>query len=429
MNRNYLPLSKERFLHKPNYVSPEEMDQFYQARLTGPATVVTNLYPLLTDKNDSQTDHYPIFYTYTRKLVRLADVLRHNSENIKLLAEKLPGVAKQQFLDSLLASEITYTNQIEGVETDRKEISTIIRENEEHKTEGNKRLQSTILMYQKILERRLIKINKLQDFRSIYDELLAGEISKDKLPNGELFRDEFSEDNPLRIGNAFKTVHVPPTDEASIKRCLTDLIAFMNQDDVPAIYKSLITHFFFENTHPFIDGNGRMGRYLLSTYLANKYDYFTGFSVATAIHARVETYYRIFREAEQTENYGELTFFMIDMLKLLADQQEQILMALKEDLEKLDRAKHKIEDLIAEISQPEADVQAIHDTLFYLALSKLFADNKQLAITDRAIEKLNSKNKIAVRKTKSALKWLEDNNLIEVITERPKRHHLLIRID
>jgi hypothetical protein len=71
----------------------------------------------------------------------------------------------------------------------------------------------------------------------------------------------------------------------------------------------------------------------------------------------------------------------------------------------------------------------MHDTLFYLAQSKLFANNEQLAITNRTIEKLNSENNIAVKKTKLTIKYLENNKMIGIISKRPKRHELLMRID
>ncbi len=65
-------------------------------------------------------------------------------------------------------------------------------------------------MYQETQNGHLIKIEKLKDFRDIYDNLLKGEIETDKLPNGKLFRDKLPEGERLRIGDALHTVHVPP---------------------------------------------------------------------------------------------------------------------------------------------------------------------------------------------------------------------------
>ena len=66
-------------------------------------------------------------------------------------------------MNSLLVSEIAYTNRIEGVETARGEISTSIRENEENSQRPfHKRLQSTIRMYQETQSDHLIKIEQLR---------------------------------------------------------------------------------------------------------------------------------------------------------------------------------------------------------------------------------------------------------------------------
>lgn len=238
--------------------------------------------------------------------------------------QDLPETAVSHFLDNLLLDEIINTNSIEGVETDATELSAIIKSIGSHPEEQGKRLGSMVRMYQDSLP----KVNCLQDFRDIYDELLRGEIPADKQPNGQLFRDELPY-GTIVIGSATKIVHVPPVSELAISEALISLISFMNKANLPAIFKALITHFFFENTHPFLDGNGRMGRYLLSAYLSSEYDRFTGFSVSTAIHAQLPSYYRIFQEADRAENRAELTFFVEEMLRILAAGQEKVLKSLR----------------------------------------------------------------------------------------------------
>ncbi|WP_436429657.1 Fic family protein [Limosilactobacillus reuteri] len=126
-------------------------------------------------------------------------------------------------------------------------------------------------MYQRTQLGKKVEINVLQDYRKIYDSLLKGELNEDRLPNGKIFRDKLPNSEVLSIGDGIKTVHRPPTTETAIKVALTALIEYMNNDDTPSIYKALVTHFFFENTHPFLDGNGRRGvifcRHILLTNL------------------------------------------------------------------------------------------------------------------------------------------------------------------
>lgn len=425
---HYQPLEIVKYQHDydPNF----SLDAEYQQRLANVSSVVTSLHPLLNfKKSDGQTKQYPIFFVYTPNMVNLFNRFLLNSQKIKEASRKLPPVALDQFLNSLLLGEITYTNSIEGIKTDAAEISTIIRSIEAHPKGQEKRLWSTIRMYQEVQKGNLLKIESLQDFRNIYDELLKGEIPVDKQPNGQLFRDTLA-DGILSVGSATKTVHVPPISELAISETLSSLIAFMNKDDLPAIYKALVTHFFFENTHPFLDGNGRMGRYLLSTYLSSKYDRFTGFSVATAIHAQVFSYYRIFKEADKEENRAELTFFIEEMLQILTNQQDKVLEALINAKNELDHVKKVANIKAKRLAENGHSEKAVYGIIFYLAESKLFtSDNPALGIQDRDIIKLVSDEGPSQRKIKKELDSLEEVGLIKKIASRPKQHILAFDID
>lgn len=51
---------------------------------------------------------------------------------------------------------------------------------------------------------------------------------------------------------------------------VNDLIAFMRRDDMPILLQAAVAHAQFETIHPFVDGNGRVGRALTQLMLRNK---------------------------------------------------------------------------------------------------------------------------------------------------------------
>ncbi|MDK8385178.1 Fic family protein [Lacticaseibacillus rhamnosus] len=425
---SYLPLS--RFKYNNNGTgrkSPQEIDDEYHLRLSGPSTVRTALFPALEntslldeaaiEKRSISIAKYPIYFVETHKInLLVANILRNSMQITKLANHnELPQVAINSYLKKLLSNEIIFTNEIEGVETNPKEIGTIIGNLKNRPGRVEKRLESTIRKYHDSITARMRQIDTLKDYRDIYDELLRGEIPPEKLPDGKRFRNSFA-----FIGTGSHAVHIPPINEAEIETALEQLIIFMNNDDLVTLEKAIITHFMFENTHPFLDGNGRTGRYLLSSYLSSKLDPFTGLSVSTAIHNNLSTYYRLFQEADNIENRAELTFFLEGMLKIIEHGKLEVIQELESAKEQLHVTGEKLYSKFANLNDEMKDI------LYLLLQSYLFTESVTYGIQDRDIVQVLKKgSKQTPRsRTKRMINQLEADGLITSVSKNPLQHVL-----
>ena len=98
-----------------------------------------------------------------------------------------------------------------------------------------------------------------------------------------------------RGSNLYSASFIPPPPE-KVPELLEDLRAFIIADDrIPPLIKIGLVHAQFETIHPFIDGNGRMGRLFVTFYLCQK-----------GILARPLLYLSIYLKAHREEYYSLL---------------------------------------------------------------------------------------------------------------------------
>ena len=385
----------------------------YIKRLEGYATLKTNLKPYLMHHKALSETNLPIFVVNLPEISLLSEKIIENSREIEKISSKLPGVARHQFYNEKLSLAIQSTDEIEGIKTTREEINSAKKALLKPDTK-KVRLQSTVKLYQDIIDNKSLHLTTFADIRSIYDELTEGEIAKPNLPDGDFFRngEVFIADE--RSG---ATIHNPPINGKVVTAMMAEWLNFINKPDMPFLIKALIGHYFFENVHPFYDGNGRIGRYILSKYLSRKLDIYTGLGVSQFLNENRKAYYKAFTITGEADNKAEGTFFVLHLLTIIYEGKQNLIDDLKFKKVQLASAIQKIE-FDSTLSEVERTV------LVLLAQSKLFTESIEDKLEDRdiiAMAKETSHSQNAVQK---AIKELEEQGKIDLLQKRPLIHDI-----
>ena len=282
----------------------------------------------------------------------LQEIIIKNSNQINLISNELPQIAIKDIIIKILSNELYKTNKIEGIETVKSEIYSSLKDDKKSSKKSNK-LDGIIKKYKDIMEKNFKDtqhIDNFLTFRKIYDEMFE---DFEKSGNYKLDGKYFRKDTVKVINGLGNTIHIGINGEEAIEKNIEDLIQFMNRKDIPFLVKASISHFFFEYIHPFYDGNGRFGRYLLSLYLARKLDILTAFSVSYSISKNLDDYYKFFVEVEDVNNYGEITFFVENILKTIKSGQEMIIELLSDSIMKFNYSMEILKEITKKLSEKE----------------------------------------------------------------------------
>ena len=337
------------------YYKKKNIEDEYIKRIENPSIFITDLkINPIKRGNKIFEKEYNLFYVNLMEHTLLQQEIFENSNKILSLSDpnEFPLIAIKEIVNKILSNELYKTNKIEGIESSKSQIYSSLKENGKSNKKANK-LEGIIKKYKDIMEKNFKDtqhIDKLASFRKIYGEMFE---DFEKSGNYKLDGKYFRKDTVKIINSVGKTIHIGINGEEAIEKNMEDLIQFMNRKDIPFLVKASISHFFFEYIHPFYDGNGRFGRYLLSSYLARKLDILTAFSVSYSISKNLDDYYKSFVEVEDVNNYGEITFFVENILKTIKSGQEMIIELLNDSIIRFNHSMEILNEISKNLSEKE----------------------------------------------------------------------------
>ncbi|EVX22624.1 Fic family protein [Staphylococcus aureus] len=326
-----------------------KMKEEYTKRFNSLASFNTNINIIPMENGKKVNDlEYPLFFMVTKNLSKKQELISINSRKIDRALNSLPYAAREQYFNDLLIDELQSTNEIENVFSTKQEIAHALN----NQASEFLKFRGLVDQYKEIELNKKIKVDNVRDIRAIYDKLVSNEINEqDKL-----------------VG---------------------EMLTFLKYFDAPQPFKIMASHYLFEYIHPFYDGNGRVGRFIIAKLLSDYYDNYTALTFSYVINRNKSKYYKAFMTASNHLNCGDLTEFIDTMLELLIAGQERIL---DELIPKMDATEKLTLYLTSHYKQID------YEFLYLLSMDKLFG-NKRNRLTLIDLENILGVGRVKINNT------------------------------
>ena len=249
----------------------------------------------------------PPAFTLNNKIISLLTKIEANKTYIQTLS--LPDKIITNLTHQSLLKSSVYSAQIEG--------NTLTTEDMENTSEDEEKL------YQRIeIENIIAALTYMRD-KGIPQNIDAQYIQQlHKLVMKKLVHPSQTgvlRKDPSAIFDTFGNVVYMTPPPSEINGLLIDLLHLINEaNDIFPLLKAPLAHLSFEKIHPFLDGNGRVGRLLFQAILA-KYDYHFNWllSIEELLQQKKQTYYALLDQNDGTE-------FIEFMLEIIRDESDRL---------------------------------------------------------------------------------------------------------
>lgn len=237
-------------------------------------------------------------YDITPTILKLISAIsgKLGEVNANYLSRQSPQLRKQNRIKTIHSSL-----QIEGNSLAESQITALL---ENKKIAGPKKDVLEVLNAIKVYEEiDTFKSTSEKNFLKAHGLLMQGLIN-----NPGKYRKE-----GVGIVKGSKVEHIAPPFE-NVPYLMKDLFSYLKNEDELRLIKSCVFHYEMEFIHPFIDGNGRMGRLWQTVILMEEYPVFEFLPFETLINETQVAYYK---SLAMSDNTGKSTFFIEYMLEVI----------------------------------------------------------------------------------------------------------------
>jgi Fic family protein len=198
------------------------------------------------------------------ELISLLSQADRQLGRLDMYSEYIPNI--DLFISMHIAKEATKSSKIEGTKTNIEEALLDREDIKEEKRNDWEEVQNYITALNSAIDnlKKLPFSSRL--IKETHKTLLTGVRGNHKLP-GE-FR---SSQNWIGGASISDATFIPPTFD-SVNDYMSDIEKFAHSEEFyfPDLLKIALIHYQFETIHPFLDGNGRVGRLMITLYLVEK---------------------------------------------------------------------------------------------------------------------------------------------------------------
>ena len=247
---------------------------------------------------------------------KLVEANRQLAE-LKAISSCIPSI--ELFVTMCVRKEALLSSQIEGTQCTLDDIL------DPHAEENSNLNVSDVVNYIKATEFALKRLPSLplcnRLIRETHAVLLEGVRGQEKSPGEFRYTQNWIGGQGSTIKNAR---YIPPNPE-DMNDSMSDLEKYMNSEDSldPLIQAALI-HYQFETIHPFLDGNGRIGRLLITLFLIEKNLLSSPcLYISYFLKLNRTEYYDRMMQVRSSGNYEQWVIFFLDALA--ASAQDAIL--------------------------------------------------------------------------------------------------------